>query len=52
VQERLRRRGASGVRVDGVFGPQTRAAVIDLQRAYHLVPDGVVGPLTWDRLWQ
>ncbi|WP_256013099.1 glycoside hydrolase family protein [Desertivirga xinjiangensis] len=32
--------------VDGIFGPQTRAAVIASQKAYGLVPDGIVGPKT------
>jgi peptidoglycan hydrolase-like protein with peptidoglycan-binding domain len=36
-----------GVRVDGVFGGKTEAAVRALQRAHSLVPDGIVGPKTW-----
>ena len=35
---------------DGDFGRKTEAAVIELQKAYGLNPDGVVGPLTWDAL--
>jgi len=35
---------------DGVFGPRTQASVIAFQRLVGLVPDGVVGPLTWGRL--
>ena len=38
--------------VDGVFGPATQSAVIAFQRYYGLVPDGIVGPLTWNRLMQ
>lgn len=36
-----------GITADGVFGPKTRDATIDWQREHKLVPDGVVGPLSW-----
>ncbi|OLP18249.1 hypothetical protein BST81_11585 [Leptolyngbya sp. 'hensonii'] len=32
--------------IDGIYGPQTNAAVIRAQRAYGLVEDGVPGPAT------
>jgi len=35
---------------DGVFGAETERAVIAFQNAYGLTPDGVVGPLTWEKL--
>lgn len=38
------------LRIDGDFGPRTEAAVKAFQRAHHLVPDGIVGPLTREML--
>jgi len=35
---------------DGVFGNFTRNAVIAFQRIFGLTADGVVGPITWNRL--
>ena len=36
---------------DGIFGSQTQQAVAAFQRAADLVPDGIVGPLTWQALY-
>ena len=38
------------IRVDGDFGPKTKATVIEFQRENNLTPDGIVGPITWDCL--
>jgi hypothetical protein len=46
VQYILRSHGYS-IGVDGIFGKETRAAVLKWQRANRLKVDGVVGPLTW-----
>ncbi|WP_326924465.1 peptidoglycan-binding protein [Capillimicrobium parvum] len=39
-----------GLGADGVFGPQTRAAVKRFQARHGLTADGVVGPATWTAL--
>jgi len=49
VQTALNRLGY-GLSVDGIFGPATQTAVIDVQKAHGLVTDGVVGEYTWDAM--
>ena len=39
-----------GVTADGIFGPNTRQAVIGFQRKHSLSPDGIVGENTWAAL--
>ena len=46
IQRRLVALGFGPIDVDGVFGPQTDAAVRKLQEAKGLTVDGVVGPQT------
>lgn len=41
-----------GISVDGIFGPKTKAAVINFQRAKGLAVDGIVGPKTWAKLFE
>jgi hypothetical protein len=50
VQIRLNTLGYPLV-VDGDFGPRTSAAVKAFQSAHGLVPDGIVGPLTYKALF-
>ena len=50
LQERLRAKGFLRVSADGVFGPETQAAVKAAQRQYQLPADGVVGRATWEAL--
>ncbi len=49
VQQLLRRHDLP-LRIDGVYGRQTRAAVRWFQRTRGLAPDGVVGPATYSAL--
>lgn len=38
------------VKLDGIFGDKTEAAVRDFQRKHAKPVDGVVGPITWNKL--
>ncbi|WP_049946291.1 glucosaminidase domain-containing protein [Butyrivibrio sp. WCD2001] len=49
VQTQLRTKGYS-LSIDGDFGPKTKAAVIQFQKASGLDPDGIVGTLTRNKL--
>jgi len=46
AQSTLNRVMSSGLAVDGIYGPLTRAAVMTFQRREGLVVDGIVGPIT------
>jgi len=49
LQQLLRARKHS-VAVDGIFGPETEAAVKAFQKEKGLAADGIVGPKTWPKL--
>jgi hypothetical protein len=49
LQQALRQKGFS-LTVDGVFGPETEAAVRQFQATSGLMVDGIAGPATWARL--
>ncbi len=41
---------AVGVTADGIFGPNTKKAVIAYQKKHGLVADGIVGAKTWEKI--
>lgn len=49
LQSNLARTGVT-VKVDGKFGPETKAAIEAFQKQQGLKVDGKVGPETWGRL--
>ncbi|MGI6188942.1 MAG: hypothetical protein GX041_08685 [Clostridiales bacterium] len=51
LQQALINLGFLSDRADGIFGPITRKAVIDFQKANNLVPDGIAGPKTFGKLY-
>ena len=50
LQEKLNSLGFNAGKVDGSFGPKTKAAVLAFQKAHGLARDGVVGPATRAKL--
>ncbi|MFI6512929.1 peptidoglycan-binding protein [Streptosporangium sp. NPDC050855] len=49
-QARLKERGWN-IAVDGVFGPKTKAIVMDFQDEKNIKADGLVGAVTWPLFW-
>ena len=50
IQLALKRAGFLDGEIDGIFGSDTRNAVISFQKAASLSPDGIVGPKTYAAL--
>lgn len=51
VQKRLRELNFSAGAADGIYGPRTEGEVRKFQEQQGLRPDGLIGPLTWNRLF-
>ena len=51
LQEKLNAKGFDSGNVDGIFGAKTYAAVTAFQKANGLGVDGIVGKLTWAKLY-
>ena len=51
LQEKLNAKGFNFGNVDGIFGAKTYAAVTAFQKANSLGVDGIVGKLTWAKLY-
>ena len=51
LQEKLNAKGYNAGSVDGIFGKNTREAVMAFQKANGLAADGIVGKLTWAKLY-
>ena len=51
LQEKLNAKGFNAGSVDGIFGKNTQAAVMAFQKANGLAADGIVGKLTWAKLY-
>lgn len=50
VQSLLKKHGFLKDRVDGYYGQNTLVAVSNFQRVVSTRPDGIIGPITWNKL--
>ena len=50
LQSLLNTLGFGNLTIDGTFGNKTKDAVVVFQRNFFLNPDGILGPLTWNKL--
>ena len=50
LQSILKTLGFNNGKIDGIFGNQTKNAVIVFQRNFGIAQDGIVGPQTWNKL--
>lgn len=52
IQNRLKNLGFYEGAIDGIYGPGTEGAVKAFQHSENIVIDGIVGPTTWDYLFE
>ena len=50
IQTKLKKLGYYNARVDGLYGPKTRQAILDFQKAYGFPPDGKARKKTLEQL--
>ena len=50
IQSLLKTLGYYFGNIDGIFGNQTKSAVINFQKDFGLVADGIIGQRTWEKL--
>ena len=51
AQKQLNARLPVKLVVDGIYGKNTKKAVLRFQKQHPIVNDGVIGPVTWRYLW-